>query len=151
MRHPFPKGLDADQGGGGWDGFIWKRSNQGRRKMSKSEIRSLREQVQGASGLNVGQFDQAAVLVRRVFPQMPEPRGGADLVGQLLHSVDLCLPGWTIQLTGKAQEPDGHWRCSLRETRGSDEVEIIGLGTGRVVEVALLEALLHVAEQKAVV
>jgi hypothetical protein len=119
--------------------------------MSKSEIRSLKESVQGASALTPGQFDQAAVLVRRVFPQMPEPRGVGDLVGQILHSVDVCLPGWTIQLTGKAQEPDGHWRCSLRETRGSDEVEIIGLGTGRVVEVALLEALLHVAEQKALV
>ena len=119
--------------------------------MSKSEIRSLRERVQGASALTEGQFEQAAVLVRRVFAKMPEPAGQADVVGQLLHAVDLCLPGWTIQLTGKAQEPDGHWRCSLRETRGSDEVEVIGLGTGRVVEVALLEALLHVAEQKALV
>lgn len=119
--------------------------------MSKSEIRSLRERVQGASALTEGQFEQAAVLVRRVFAKMPEPAGQADVVGQLLHAVDRCLPGWTIQLTGKAQEPDGHWRCSLRETRGSDEVEVIGLGTGRVVEVALLEALLHVAEQKALV
>jgi hypothetical protein len=118
--------------------------------MSKSEIRSLREQVQGASALSVAQFDRAAVLVRRVFAKMPEPKAG-ELVGQLLHAVDVCLPGWTIQLTGKASEPDGHWRCSLRETRGSDEIEVIGLGTGRVVEVALMEALLHVAEQKALV
>jgi hypothetical protein len=125
--------------------------NQGRGKMSKSEIRSLKSRVQGAASLSADQVDQAAVLVRRVFPMMPEPAGKVDLVGQLLHAVDVCLPGWTIQLTGKAQEPDGHWRCSLRETRGSDEVEVIGLGTGRVVEVALLEALLHVAEQKAAV
>jgi hypothetical protein len=117
--------------------------------MSKSEIRSLKSRVQGAATLSADQVDQAAVLVRRVFPMMPEPAGKADLVGQLLHAVDVCLPGWTIQLTGKAQEPDGHWRCSLRETRGSDEAEVVGLGTGRVVEVALLEALLHVAEQKA--
>lgn len=116
--------------------------------MSKSEIRSLRERVQGASVVSVAQFDQAAVLVRRVFPKMPEPTG-AEIVGQVLHAVDLCLPGWTIQLTGKASEPDGHWRCSLRETRGSDEIEVIGLGSGPVVEVALLEAFLHVAEQKA--
>ena len=116
--------------------------------MSKTEIRSLREQVQGASALSVAQFDRAAVLVRRVFAQMPEPKQG-DLVGQLLHAVDVCLPGWTIQLTGKASEPDGHWRCSLRETRGSDEIEVIGIGVGRVVELALLAALLHVAEQKA--
>jgi hypothetical protein len=119
--------------------------------MSKSEIRSLREQVQGASSLSPGQVNKAAALVRRVLPAMPEPKAGVDLVGQLLHGVDLCLPGWTIQLTGKASEPDGHWRCSLRETRGSDEVEVIGLGAGRVVEVALLGALLHVAEQRALI
>lgn len=119
--------------------------------MSKSEIRSLKDKVQGAAELSVDQFDQAAVLVRRVFPGMPEPKGGRDLVGQLLHAIDVCLPGWTIQLTGKASEPDGHWRCSLRETRGSDEIEVIGIGTGRVVEVALLESLLHVAELKATV
>jgi len=119
--------------------------------MSKSEIRSLKDKVQGAVGLTVDQVDQAAVLLRRVFAGMPEPKGRNDLVGQILHAIDVCLPGWTIQLTGKAQEPDGHWRCSLRETRGSDEIEVIGIGTGRVVEVALLEALLHVAEQKATV
>ena len=34
-------------------------------------------------------------------------------------------------------EPDGHWRCSLRESRGSDEDEMIGLGAGAAVGVAL--------------
>ena len=119
--------------------------------MSKSEIRSLKDRIRGGSALNAAEFEQAAALVRRVFAKMPQPTGGADQVGQILHAIDLCLPGWTIQLTGKAQEPDGHWRCSLRETRGSDEVEVIGIGTGRVVDLALLEALLHVAAQKAAV
>jgi hypothetical protein len=117
--------------------------------MSKSEILSLIGRIKTEPALTAAQLDQAAVLARRVFPKMPEPTGKGDHVGQLLHMIDVCLPGWTIQLTGKAQEPDGHWRCSLRETRGSDEVEVIGLGMGRAVDVALLEALLHVAEQKA--
>ena len=119
--------------------------------MSKSEILSLIGKIKSAPAVTPEFMDRATVLLRRVFPQMPEPTAGADLVGQLLHMIDLSLPGWTIQLTGKAQEPDGHWRCSLLETRGSDEVEVIGLGTGHAVELALLEALLHVGEQKAVV
>jgi hypothetical protein len=118
--------------------------------MSKGEIRSLKGRIEGASAVSAADFDAAAVLVRRVFAKMPEPTG-ADLVGQLLHAVDLCLPGWTIQLTGKATEPDGHWRCSLRETRGSDEIEGIGLGAGPTVEVALVLALLDVAEDQAAV
>jgi hypothetical protein len=118
--------------------------------MSKSEILDLKGRIESAAALGPDEFDRAAVLVRRVFPRMPDPvPGGADLVGQLLHAVDLCLPGWTIQLTGKATEPDGHWRCSLRETRGSDEIEGIGLGSGPKVEVAIVLALLDVAALKA--
>jgi hypothetical protein len=37
----------------------------------------------------------------------------------------------------------------LRESRGSDEDEMIGLGAGAAVGVALVAALLHVAAQKA--
>lgn len=118
--------------------------------MSKSEIRSLMAEMQGSTSLDRPKLDSAVVLMRRVFPKLPDPaKAGVDHVGQLLHMIDACLPGWTIQLTGKASEPDGHWRCSLRETRGSDEVDIVGLGAGPVVELALIEALLHVAEQKA--
>ncbi len=80
---------------------------------------------------------------------MPEPTGKGGHVGQLPHIIDVCLPGCTLQLTGTSQEPDWHWRCCLRETRGSDEVEVIGLGMGRLVDVALLEAFLRVAKQKA--
>ncbi|MDP3197861.1 hypothetical protein [Tabrizicola sp.] len=119
--------------------------------MSKSEILILIGRIKSEPAVTPALLDEAAVLIRRVFPKTPEVAGQADVVGQLLHMIDLCLPGWTIQLTGKATEPDGHWRCSLRETRGSDEVEVIGLGTGRMVELALLEALLHVTEQKALV
>ena len=118
--------------------------------MSKSEIITLIGQIKSEPAVTAALVDEAVVLVRRVFPKAPEVTGKGDLVGQLLHLIDMCLPGWTIQLTGKAQEPDGHWRCSLRETRGSDEVEVIGIGTGRSVDLALLEALLHVAEQRAV-
>ena len=57
-------------------------------------------------------------------------------------------PCWTIRPSGRAQEPAGQWRCRLRETRGIDEVEVVLLGSGRVVDLALREALLHVAEQK---
>ena len=118
--------------------------------MSKSEIITLIGRIKSEPVVTAALMDEAVALVRRVFPKAPEVTGKGDLVGQLLHLIDMCLPGWTIQLTGKAQEPDGHWRCSLRETRGSDEVEVIGIGTGRSVDLALLEALLHVAEQRAV-
>ena len=110
----------------------------------------MRKRVEGASSLDGDLLYQTAAAVRRVFPQAPEPSEvTSDSVEQVLHLVDLCLPNWTIQLTGKAKDPDRHWRCSLRESRGSDDDEVIGLGSGPVAALALADALLHVAMQKA--
>jgi len=118
--------------------------------MSKIDIQNAMARIKGAQALDAALLQDAAAAVRRVFTTIPVLTTVAlEPVEEVLHLIDLCLPGWSIQLTGKAMEPDGHWRCSLRETRGSDEIEIVGLGTGPVVALALLEALLNVAEQKA--
>jgi hypothetical protein len=117
--------------------------------MIKADIMNMMTRIKGATALDGALLIDAAEVVRRVFPSVPalsEPT--LEPVEAALHLIDLCLPGWSIQLTGKAMEPNGHWRCSLRETRGSDEIDLVGLGSGPVVALALLEALLNVAEQK---
>jgi hypothetical protein len=117
--------------------------------MTKMDILNVMQRIKGASALDGALLTEASDTVRRVFPLLPalsEPV--LEPVEEVLHLIDMALPGWSIQLTGKASEPDGHWRCSLRETRGSDEIEVVGLGTGHAVALALLEALLDVALQK---
>jgi hypothetical protein len=117
--------------------------------MTKTDILNVMQRVKGASALDGATLTEAAEVVRRVFPAVPDlEQPLPEPVEAALHLVDMALPGWSIQLTGKATEPDGHWRCSLRETRGNDEIEVVGLGTGPVVALALLEALLDVALQK---
>jgi hypothetical protein len=118
--------------------------------MTKADILNVTQRLKRASTLDKELLVEAAAVLRRTFPAVPvltelvlEP------VEEVLHLIDMALPGWSIQLTGKAMQPDGHWRCSVRETRGSDEIEIVGLGTGPVVALAMLEALLDVALQKA--
>lgn len=114
--------------------------------MSKSEIEALKKRVETAASLDRDLLAQTLFAIRRVFPKAPASlEATSDSVEQILHLVDTVLPTWTIQLTGKAMEPDGHWRCSLRVSRGSDEDEMIGLGSGAVVGLALVAALLHVA------
>jgi hypothetical protein len=118
-------------------------------EMTKTDILNVMQRVKGASALDDDVLAEAAGVVRRVFPSAPVPTPLAlEPVEEVLHLIDMALPGWSIQLTGKAMEPNGHWRCSLRETRGSDEIEVVGLGTGPAVALALLEALLDVAGQK---
>jgi hypothetical protein len=118
-------------------------------EMTKTDILNVMQQVKDASALNAALLSDAASVVRRVFPAVSAaPQMGAEPVEDVLHLIDLALPSWSINLTGKATEPDGHWRCSLRETRGSDEIELVGLGSGPMVSLALLAALLSVAEQR---
>jgi hypothetical protein len=119
--------------------------------MTKADILNLTKRLKDTSTLESGLLVEAASLLRRTFPSIPDlTKPTMEPVAEVLHLTDMALPGWSIQLTGKAAEPDGHWRCSLRETRGSDEIEIVGVGTGPVVALAVLEALLDVALQRQV-
>ena len=118
--------------------------------MSKAKIEGLLKKIEAATTLEADLLAAAADVVRAVFPDAPHhPEVLAEPVEAVLHLIDRCLPQWSIQLTGKAQEPDGHWRCSLRKSRGSDEDEVLGVGTGPTVALALLQALLRVSLQKA--
>jgi hypothetical protein len=117
--------------------------------MTKTDILSVMQRVNGAASLDAALLAEAVAVVRRVFPSVSVlSQPVLEPVEQVLHLVDLALPGWSIQLNGKATEPNGHWRCSLRETRGSDEIEVVGLGSSPVVALALLGALLDVASQR---
>jgi hypothetical protein len=66
----------------------------------------------------------------------------------VLHLVDTALPGWTIHLTGRAMEPNGHWACQLRPAETGDNDEFIGHGAGPGIATALLAALLRVMDWK---
>lgn len=117
--------------------------------MNKSDIERLIAEVEAAASLDRALLTRTTKVLHLVFPNTPfSIEETSDMVEQVLHLVDTILPTWTIQLTGKAMEPDGHWRCSLRETRGLDEDEMIGLGSGAVVGLALVAALLRVAHAK---
>jgi hypothetical protein len=118
--------------------------------MGKARIEGLLKKVGSTAALEADLLAEVAGAVREVFPDAPHrPEVLAEPVEAVLSLIDRCLPHWSIQLTGKAQEPDGHWRCSLRKTRGSDEDEVLGVGTGPTVALALLQALLQVSLQKA--
>ena len=117
--------------------------------MSRPEIERLKTQVEAASLLDHELLTKAYDALRPIFPEMPASfEASSGQVEEILHIVQIVAPNWTIQLTGKAMEPNGHWRCSLRRSRSNDEDEVIGLGFGAVVGLALVAALLHVALQK---
>ena len=79
----------------------------------------------------------------RVTPQ------DIETTDEIVHVVDRILPGWTIQVTGTAAEPDGHWHCTLRQSAIRDNDEFIGSGEGKILSHALLAALLRTVQYQA--
>ena len=61
----------------------------------------------------------------------------------IIQLADLIVPGWSIQIRGKALLPNGHWQCTLRRTESLDKEEFIGIGMGASLAMALAAALLR--------
>jgi hypothetical protein len=66
-----------------------------------------------------------------------------------LELIRHMLPNWTVSLKGKAHLPDGHWTCTLRESTSRDDDELLGVGKGRTLPLAMTAALLRVAARRA--
>ena len=110
------------------------------------DIEAVAESVEAADAPMTD--DEAAAVVRALRSARPDiavsPRDLSS-VENLLHLADRIVPGWAILLRGTAFEPDGHWRCTLRETTARDSDAYIGTGRGRSLNAAILAAILRVA------
>lgn len=62
-----------------------------------------------------------------------------DAVLGLIHEVK---PGWSLSIRGKASTPNGHWRCTLRQSSSRDNDEYLGVGQGPTLPHALMACLL---------
>ena len=67
----------------------------------------------------------------------------------VLHLVDQAAPGWSIHLDGKAFEPNGHWRCTLRPSDMRDDDEFIATAKGPRLVNVLVAALLRLMARQA--
>lgn len=67
-----------------------------------------------------------------------------EATDEVLRLVDIVLPNWSISLKGFANEADGRWTCTLRETGVLDNDEMIGIGRAPNLPLAIIAALLKV-------
>lgn len=68
-----------------------------------------------------------------------EALDSTDMVLDLIYSL---RPGWSVNIRGLANKPNGHWRCSLRRSSSRDNDEYIGIGRGPTLPHALLASVL---------
>ena len=116
--------------------------------MYPTELRKLAARVESVIELDAPSREQAVAALAEACD---DAASGPPVTAETLESTDallalahLLLPGWTIAADGVAMEPNGHWRCTLRNSGVRDNDEYLGVGRGPTLPHALLSALLKV-------
>lgn len=115
--------------------------------MNGEDIRSLKDDLEQAP-----HFDMA--LAQRVAGVMG---GDETMTSRLAESLEEAIrvagdhyPGWAITLDGYASpRSNSSWKCTLREVRGPDDDQIVGIGTAASMRLALMAAIVHIHMMKA--
>lgn len=72
------------------------------------------------------------------------PASLATTDGALLVA-DEAYPNWSVNIHGRANDRDGHWRCTLRESDSRDNDLAVGHGRSPVLAQSILAALLRLS------
>ena len=117
--------------------------------MKDPELAILIEELETRSDLSVADLDGVARGLRFLFSDQERLAGlsAKDVSGaeQAIHIADLAFPNWSVNIHGRANEKDGHWRCSLRESDARDNDAAIGIGRSPVLSQAILAATMRLA------
>ncbi|WP_170608738.1 hypothetical protein [Ruegeria arenilitoris] len=117
--------------------------------MKDPELSTLIEELETRSDLSVADFDGVAHGLTFLFSGQESLAGlsAQDVAGaeQAIHIADVAFPNWSVNIHGRANERDGHWRCSLRESDARDNDAAIGIGSSPVLSQAILAATMRLA------
>jgi hypothetical protein len=121
--------------------------------MISENLNDVAHRIEGAADLDAATANLALEQVEMFLTRMGiKPQGDwrdISSTDHVLHLVDQAAPGWSIHFDGKAFEPNGHWRCTLRPSDMRDDDEFIANAKGpRLVNVlvaAFLRLLAHIS------
>jgi hypothetical protein len=114
--------------------------------MKDPELDILIKELETERAMSVADFDGIVHALGFLLPAIPLL--GADRIGttdQAILIADGAYPNWSIHLRGRANDADGHWRCTLRESDSRDSDAAIGTGRSPVLGQAILAAVFRLA------
>ncbi len=117
--------------------------------MKDPELDILIQELEKKSDLTVADFDGIVQGLAFLLPKIVEPSeklsqqiGTTD---QAMHIADEAFPNWSVSIHGRANDKDGHWRCTLRKSDRSDSDAAIGSGRSPVLAQAILASVMRLA------
>jgi hypothetical protein len=118
--------------------------------MSDAELDVLIDRLETRNDLTAGDMAAVALALGHLRPDVvTDPSATARVIDDTdgaMHVADLAYPNWSVAVHGRANDRDGHWRCTLREGDVRDSDRVIGSGHSPVLSQAVLAALLRLAD-----
>ncbi|WP_299649259.1 hypothetical protein [uncultured Tateyamaria sp.] len=114
--------------------------------MRDPELDILIEALETRSDLSIADLDGVYNALTFLLPgRVPETANAQQIStadGAMLIA-DGAFPNWVVHIQGQANDRDGHWRCTLRESDARDNDAVIGRGRSPVLGQAILAAVLR--------
>lgn len=117
-------------------------------KLKDKELALLIEELETSADMPIADFEGVLNALRFALPE----HVSADLRPERLANTDGALevaddayPNWGVHIHGRANDRDGHWRCTLRHDGFRDNDSAIGSGRSPVLAQAILAAVLRLA------
>lgn len=117
--------------------------------MKDPELDILINQLETCADLSIAEFDAVSgalgfLLSDGSLDTEPTPQRIATTDGAMLIT-DEAYPNWTVHIHGRANDKNGHWHCTLRESDTRDNDAVIGSGRSPVLAQAILAATLRLS------
>jgi hypothetical protein len=117
--------------------------------MEDPELKMVLDQLETSRDMTLADLDGVAHALAYLLPELAGKGVAAQAITTtdgVMQLVDDIYPDWSVHVHGRANDRDGHWRCTLRENDTGDDDAVIGTGRAPVLSQAVLAALLHVAK-----
>jgi len=106
------------------------------------ELAALAEEMESALVLEDDLVRRVISLLNSLSSELSLDRADLDSTDKILSVIHTVRPGWNITMKGNATMPNGHWRCTLRQSSSRDNDEYLGIGRGPTLPHSLLASLL---------
>ena len=117
--------------------------------MKDPELEILINELESKPHLSLAEYDGIAHALAYLLPDAIPDEIIAPLhistTDGAMHVADVSYPNWSVHIHGRANDKDGHWRCTLRETDARDSDKVIGSGRSPTLSQAILAAVLRLA------
>lgn len=102
----------------------------------------LAEHVEASLALDDALAERAMSAVNALLGDEKLKRADLESTDKVLEAIYAIRPGWSVSIRGTMSHPNGHWRCTLRQSLGRDNDDYLGVGRGPTLQHSLLAALL---------